>query len=74
MYILSLLFVFRQIRSPSNIFEDSLHAMSSLNFVLLGNYMNSESAANAHDSSGNNLLHYAVALGQVQSVRILCKQ
>ena len=65
-------YLIRRILTPSNIFEDSLSAMRNGDSSLLSSYMNLGSLANAHDNRGNTLLHYAVALGQLQSVKILC--
>ena len=62
----------------STVFEDALYAMATGNHDLLTSYLSQGQGqgqvVNSHDSSGNTLLHYAVALGQLQTVRILCSQ
>ena len=58
----------------STAFEDALHAMATSDHALLSSYLNQEQVVNSQDSSGNTLLHYAVALGQVHTVRLLCSQ
>ena len=63
---------YRQINTPTNVFEDSLLAMVQGNLSLLNHYMSLGNVANCHDDSGNSLLHYAVALGQIHCVSILC--
>ncbi len=59
--------------TPTNVFEDSLCAMVQGNLSLLNHYM-SLGTANLHDGSGNSLLHYAVALGHTDCVKILCNK
>lgn len=46
--------------------------MACSDYSLLTNYMSLGNVVNSQDASGNTLLHYAVALGQLQTVRILC--
>lgn len=64
----------RRITNPANVFEDSLYAMATLNFDLFSSYMTLHNVVNSQDSSGNTLLHYAVALGQTRTVKILCSK
>ena len=64
----------RQMDTPTNVFEDSLAAMVQGNLSLLNHYMSLGHVANYHDGSGNTLLHYAVALGNIHCVTILCNK
>jgi hypothetical protein len=61
-------------RTPSSPFEDALYAMHVSNSDLLSNYIKSSHVpVDACDSSGNSLLHYAVAIGNVDAVKIICQ-
>jgi len=48
--------------------------MSSGNYELLANYLSCDHLrADSSDTRGNTLLHYAVALGQLEPVRITAR-
>lgn len=68
------LFPCSSIKVRSTVFEDALYAMATEDHTLLTSYLGQHQVVNSQDSSGNTLLHYAVALSQPHTVRILCSQ
>lgn len=68
-------FFLSTIQSPSAPFEDALYAMKTENLDLLHNYLSCDHVSvNEADVSGNTLLHYAVAMGKIDIVRIVCNR
>ena len=68
------LFSYSSKSTPSSPFEDALYAMHVANGDLLANYIKSGHIhVDACDSLGNSLLHYAVAMGNVEAVKIICQ-
>ena len=56
-------------------FDDALYAMQMDNLELLRNYLScGHVIPDAADVSGNTLLHYAVAMGKFDIVKIVCKR
>ncbi len=69
---LSLSFSLSMIQNPSTPFEDALYAMQTENLDLLRNYLSCDHVSvNEADVSGNTLLHFAVAMGKIEIVRIV---
>ena len=63
------------IQSPNAPFEDALYAMQTENLDLLRNYLSCDHvSANEADVNSNTLLHYAVAMGKIETVRIVCNR
>ena len=64
-----------KVKNPSTPFEDALYAMTTENLELLRNYLScGHVSSNDSDVNGNTLLHYAVAMGRIDTVRIVCNR
>ena len=60
---------------PSNPFEDALYAMQTSELDLLERYIIHDVVTpNEADVQGNTLLHYAVALGRMELITLLCNR
>ena len=61
--------------TPSTTFEEALITLNTGNAELLGNYLSSGRInADSADGSRNTLLHYAVAMGNIDIIRTICNK